>query len=97
MKMQLLTNGGEMNKLALISALREESNISKTDAAAVVQTFFDSMADALVKGDRIEIMGLCSFYVKEYKSYTGRNPRTGEKLRVQSKKAALFQVRPGTL
>ena len=80
-----------MNEVELISALREESNISKADAAAVVQTFFDSMIEALAEGDRIEIRGLCSFYVKEYKSYLGRNPRTGEKVRVQRKKLTFFK------
>ena len=80
-----------MNKLELIAALREESNIAKADAAAVVQTFFDSMTEALVEGDRIEIRGLCSLYVKEYKSYIGRNPRTGEKVRVQGKKLPFFK------
>ena len=80
-----------MNKLELIFALKEESNISKADAAGVVQTFFDSMTEALAEGDRIEIRGLCSFFVKEYKSYLGRNPRTGEKVRVQGKKLPFFK------
>lgn len=80
-----------MNKLELIAALKEESNISKADAAAVVQIFFNSMTEALVKGDRIEIRGLCSFYVKEYRSYIGRNPRTREKVRVQEKKLPFFK------
>ena len=42
------------------------------------------MASALDKGDRVEIWGLCSFYVKEYEGYTGRNPKTGETIRVES-------------
>ncbi|MFP3998297.1 MAG: HU family DNA-binding protein [Desulfobacterales bacterium] len=80
-----------MNKLEMISALKKESNISKSDAAKVVQIFFDSMADALVKDERIEIRGLCSFFVKNYKSYTGRNPKTGEKVRIQPKKLPFFK------
>ena len=47
-----------MNKLELISALKNEANISKSEAARVVQIFFDSMADSMAKGDRIEIRGL---------------------------------------
>ena len=66
-----------MNKLELISALKTEANISKAEAAQVVQIFFDHMADALARGERVEIRGLCSFFVKEYKSYVGRNPKTG--------------------
>lgn len=80
-----------MNKLELISALKKESNISKAEAAKVVQIFFDSMAQALTEGERIEIRGLCSFFVKEYKSYIGRNPKTGEKVKIQPKKLPFFK------
>jgi integration host factor subunit beta len=67
-----------MNKLELIDTLKNECGLSKKDASAVVELFFDNMSDALARGDRVEIRGLCSFYVKEYQSYKGRNPRTGE-------------------
>ena len=80
-----------MNKLELISALKNEANISKAEAAKVVQVFFDNMADALVKGDRVEIRGLCSFFVKNYKSYTGRNPKTGGKVQIEPKKLPFFK------
>jgi integration host factor subunit beta len=83
--------GGYMNKLELISALKNDADISKAEAAEVVQIFFDSMTDALVKGDRVEIRGLCSFFVKEYKSYTGRNPKTGEKVTIRPKKLPFFK------
>jgi integration host factor subunit beta len=80
-----------MNKLELISALKNEANISKSEAARVVQIFFDNMAEAMARGERVEIRGLCSFYVKEYKSYTGRNPKTGEKVIIQPKKLPFFK------
>ena len=48
-----------MNKLELISALKKEADISKSEAAKIVQIFFDSMSDALIKAERIEIRGLC--------------------------------------
>jgi integration host factor subunit beta len=80
-----------MNKLELISALKNEANISKAEAAKVVQVFFDNMTDALVKGDRVEIRGLCSFFVKNYKSYTGRNPKTGGKVQIEPKKLPFFK------
>ena len=79
-----------MNKLELISALKNNVDISKAEAAAVVELFFGSMADALADGNRVEIRGLCSFYVKEYKSYIGRNPKTGEKITIQARKAPGF-------
>lgn len=80
-----------MNKLELISALKTEADITKSEAAAIVQVFFDSMADALARGERVEIRGLCSFFIKSYKSYTGRNPKTGEQVTIQPKKLPFFK------
>ncbi len=80
-----------MNKLELISALKTEANISKSEAAKVVQIFFDSMAEAMARGERVEIRGLCSFFVKEYKSYIGRYPKTGEKVSIKPKKLPFFK------
>ncbi len=80
-----------MNKLELIDTLKNESGIAKTEATAVVELFFDSMSEALAKGDRVEIRGLCSFYVKEYKSYKGRNPSTGQSVQVAPKKLPFFK------
>ncbi len=81
-----------MNKLELISALKTEADISKSEAATVVQLLFDSMAEAMAKGKRVEIRGLCSFFVKEYKSYTGRNPKTGQKVTISPKKLPFFKA-----
>jgi integration host factor subunit beta len=53
--------------------------------------FFDNMADAMARGERVEIRGLCSFFVKEYKRYTGRNPKTGEKVTINPKKLPFFK------
>ncbi len=80
-----------MNKLELISALKLRADISKADAARIVEAFFNSMADTMINGDRVEIRGLCSFYVKEYKSYTGRNPKSGEKVVIKPKKLPFFK------
>ncbi|MFO7970788.1 MAG: HU family DNA-binding protein [Desulfobacterales bacterium] len=79
-----------MNKLDLIEALQNEAGISKNEAEAVVRMFFDEMANALANGDRVEIRGLSSFYVKKYKDYTGRNPKTGEYVKVNAKKLPVF-------
>ena len=80
-----------MNKLKLIDTLRFEAEITKSEAAAVVGLFFNEMANALAKGDRVEIRGLCSFYVKKYKAYSGRNPKTGEKVKSKPKKLPFFK------
>jgi len=47
------------------------ARLSKKEAAAIVDLFFDKMSSALAGGDRVEIRGLCSFFVKEYKPYLG--------------------------
>ena len=80
-----------MNKLELIDMLKNECQLSKKEAAAIVDLFFDRMSEALAKGDRVEIRGLCSFYVKEYRSYQGRNPKTGESVQVAPKKLPFFK------
>ncbi len=81
-----------MNKLELISAMKTKANISKSDAANVIQIFFDNMAHAMSRGERVEIRGLCSFFVKNYKSYTGRNPKSGEKVTIKPKKLPFFKA-----
>jgi integration host factor subunit beta len=86
-----LAEGGGMNKLELISALKDQAGISKTEAARVVQIFFDSMAESMAQGSRVEIRGLCSFYVKNYKSYVGRNPKTGDIVTIRPKKLPFFK------
>ncbi|MDM8552829.1 HU family DNA-binding protein [Desulfobacterales bacterium HSG2] len=80
-----------MNKLELIATLKNENEISKAEAAKVVEIFFNSMTEAMARGERVEIRGLCSFFVKDYKSYVGRNPKTGEKVRITPKKLPFFK------
>ena len=80
-----------MNKLELIAMLKNECVISRKEAATIVDLFFESMSEALAKGPRVEIRGLCSFYVKEYKSYKGRNPKTGERVQVAPKNLPFFK------
>jgi len=80
-----------MNRLDLIETLKTEAGITKNEAVAVVKLFFDEMANTLVTGDRVEIRGLCSFCVKNYKAYTGKNPKTGERVKVKSKKLPFFK------
>ena len=81
-----------MNKLELINTFKNEARVTKAEAAAVVNLFFDEMSKALAEDDRVEIRGLCSFYVKQYKSYTGRNPKTGMKVSVTPKKLPFFKI-----
>jgi integration host factor subunit beta len=80
-----------MNKLELINTLKNEGQVSKKEAATIVDLFFSKISTSLAEGDRVEIRGLCSFYVKKYKAYAGRNPKTGEPTRVKPKKLPFFK------
>ena len=80
-----------MNKLSLIEAFKREAGLSKSEAAIVVRIFFDEMADALANGDRVEVRGFCSFFTRKYRAYTGRNPKTGKKVKIKSKKLPFFK------
>ena len=81
-----------MNKSELGKALADQANISLDEATLVVNTFVDSMKDSLLEGGRVEIRGFGSFKVKEYGSYAGRNPRTGEKVAVEPKRLPFFRA-----
>ena len=80
-----------MNKLELIHELQTQTKLTEKEASEVVNLFFEAIIDALVNGDRVEIRGLCSFYVKEYDSYTGRNPKTGEQVEIPAKRLPFFK------
>ena len=81
-----------MNKSELVEQLAVKKGIPYKQAEDVVNLIFSSMADALIRGDRIEIRGLGSFVIKEYGTYTGRNPKTGEPIKVSPKKLPFFKV-----
>lgn len=81
-----------MNKSELVEALSERENLTYKKAEQIVNLVFDSMAEALIENDRIEIRGFGSFMVKDYKAYMGRNPKTGEVIKVKPKKLPFFKV-----
>jgi integration host factor subunit beta len=84
-----------MNKIDLAQTLCTTNGLSKVEASRIVDLFFEQMANALEKGDRVEIRGLCSFYVKEHEGYTGRNPKTGETVEIAPKKLPFFKCGKG--
>ncbi|WP_243373958.1 HU family DNA-binding protein [Geotalea sp. SG265] len=81
-----------MNKSELIEALAAKKGLSYKKAEEIINSIFESMTNALLAGDRIEIRGFGSFVVKSYQSYMGRNPKTGESIAVKSKKLPFFKV-----
>lgn len=81
-----------MNKSELIRNLAEENDLSIEESTLVVNTFVDSVKDALSSGDRVEIRGFGSFKVKDYGGYMGRNPKTGDMVTVQPKRLPFFRA-----
>jgi integration host factor subunit beta len=80
-----------MNKADLVNALKNENGFTRQEAEKIVDIFFTTMADALSAGERVEIRGFGSFFVKDYKAYTGRNPKTGQPVTVGEKKLPFFR------
>ena len=80
-----------MNKADLVNALKNENGFTRQQAEKIVDIFFNTMADALANGERVEIRGFGSIFVKDYKSYTGRNPKTGDPVKVRPKKLPFFR------
>ena len=81
-----------MNRSDIVIELQKKARISKNEATKVVFGLFDQMADTLADGDRIELRGFCSFYVKDYKAYFGHNPQNGDPVLVPTKKLPFFKV-----
>lgn len=81
-----------MNKSELCAQLAEETGLTLDESIKVVETFFSSIRGALLQGDRVEIRGLCSWQIKEYKGYAGRNPNTGKVVEVQPKRLPFFKA-----
>ncbi|MDY6878825.1 MAG: HU family DNA-binding protein [Desulfatiglans sp.] len=81
-----------MNKSQLIEALAKKEDLALRKAEEVVNTVFEEMATALIKGERVEIRGFGSFKPKQYGGYKGRNPKTGEVIDVTPKILPFFKV-----
>ena len=81
-----------MLKSDLINILVTKRQLTQKQAEQTVDTIFDSMKDALCKGDNIEIRGLGAFHVKDYQGYNGRNPKTGEVIPVKPKRGILVRT-----
>ena len=77
--------------MELIEALSNEAGFTRSNAKEVVRVFFDEISNALTNNDRVEIRGLCSFFLKPYKGYAGRNPKTGEPIKIKAKKLPVFK------
>ncbi|WP_448511143.1 nucleoid-associated protein HU-beta [Photorhabdus sp. MH8.4] len=82
-----------MNKSQLIDKIAADSNISKAAAGRVVDAFISSVTGALKDGDDVALVGFGTFAIRERSARTGRNPQTGEELKIAAAKVPAF--RPG--
>ena len=81
-----------MNKSDLIEELANRSDIKLKVSETIVNVIVESMKKALLDEERIELRGFGSFHIEYYKGYTGRNPKTGESIKVNRKRLPFFKV-----
>ena len=81
-----------MNKTELVAAVAEQAGLSRKDAEAAVKAFTDVVADALKNGDKIQLVGFGTFEVSERAAREGRNPKTGESMKIEACKTPKFKA-----
>ena len=81
-----------MNKIDIVNELSEKVKLNQKVAKIVVDTIVDSIKQAIISGERVEIRGFGSFSLRSYKAYRGRNPKNGEIVNVPDKKLPYFKV-----
>ena len=81
-----------MTKTELIAEMAEKSNLSKKDLEKALKAFTETITEALVIGDKVQLVGFGTFEVRDSKAKTAKNPRTGEMIQVEAKKAPVFKA-----
>ena len=81
-----------MNKTELIAAMAAKADISKKDAEAALKAFIDVTGEQLKKGNKISLIGFGTFQVSKRAARTGRNPRTGETMKIKASKVPQFKA-----
>ena len=81
-----------MNKTELVSAMAEKSDVTKKDAEKVLGAFIDVVGDALKKGDKIQLVGFGTFETRERAAREGKNPQTGEKIKIAACTVPAFKA-----
>ena len=81
-----------MNKTELVAAIAEKAGTSKKGAEKVVNATFDVISEAMAKGDKISLVGFGTFEVRERAAREGKNPQTGEKIKIAACKVPAFKA-----
>ena len=81
-----------MNKAELVAKIAEDAGISKTQANDALDSFVDAVTKTLKSGDKVTLVGFGTFSVSKRQARTGRNPQTGESIKIKAKKVARFKA-----
>ena len=81
-----------MNRMELVAAIAEKSELSKKDAEKALKAFTDVVAEELKKGEQIQLVGFGTFKVSERAAREGRNPQTGETMQIKASKSPKFKA-----
>ena len=81
-----------MNKTELVAAMAEQTNLSKKDVEAVLKSFADVVSEELKNGGKVQLVGFGTFEVSERAAREGRNPQTGETMKIAAAKAPKFKA-----
>ncbi|MBS4031868.1 MAG: HU family DNA-binding protein [Clostridiales bacterium] len=81
-----------MNKSELISVVAEKAGLTKKDTEKVVNAVFDGIGEALAKGDKVQVIGFGTFDVRDRKAREGRNPATGDTIKIPAVKVPVFKA-----
>jgi DNA-binding protein HU-beta len=81
-----------MNKGSLIAAVTEKTDMKKKEATLAVDAVFDTIQDALSKGESVQLIGFGTFEVRDRAARTGRNPQTGEEIKITASKVPAFKA-----
>ena len=90
-----IARGADVNKNELVAAVAENSGLTKADAGKAVDAVFDSITSALKTGDEVRLVGFGTFAVSARAASEGRNPRTGEKIKIPASKQPKFKAGKG--
>jgi integration host factor subunit beta len=81
-----------MTKADLVMEVAKQTSLTKKESETVIKTIFGSISEALSSGDKVELRGFGSFRVRDRKSRQGRNPKTGDTVKVPAKKVPFFKA-----
>ena len=81
-----------MKKVELVEAVAEKAGLTKADATRAIDAFVETISETLAKGDKVPVAGFGTFGVSERAAREGRNPRTGEPVKIEARKVVSFKA-----